>query len=107
MKKPKSLETKLRSAIRLIWSRSPERREILKKALYNKNGNMFFVCPICDGEWHQAMGDVDHIIAVGTLDVNNLTDYVNRMFYSPQRVICKICHKRKTKEDRKQMRKPK
>lgn len=107
MKKPKSLETKLRSAIRLIWSRSAERRAILTKALYvdPKTKNKYFKCPICNIDHHQAMADVDHIDAVGAINLGDLTGYVNKMFYSPQRAICKICHKKKTVEDRKSMRK--
>lgn len=107
MKKAKTLESKLRAAIRLIWSRSAERRAILTKALYvdPKTKNKFFNCPICKTEFHQAMADVDHIDAVGALDLNALTEYVARMFNNPQRVICKICHKKKTAEDRRKMKK--
>lgn len=113
MKKPKTLETKLRSAIRLIWSRSKERREILKQAqikyeedFKNPLKNYFF-CFECQKEWPIQMAEVDHIMAIGTLDINDLTAYVNKMFYSPQRAICKLCHRVKTAEDRKKMRKPK
>jgi|ERR1700690_268262 len=107
MKKPKSLESKLRQAIRLIWSRSKERREILKQAIDDtaKGKDKYFNCPICLNAWPIQMAEVDHIEAVGTLDINNLTEYVKKMFYSPQRAICKLCHKKKTAEDRKKMRK--
>lgn len=102
MKKPKSLEVKLRSAIRLIWSRSAERRAILKAALYKdpQSGNWMFKCALCHVEWHQAMGEVDHIEPVRSLDMSHITEFVHRMFYSPQQVIDKLCHKKKTAEQR-------
>ena len=105
MKKPKSLETKLRSAIRLIWSRSKERREILKQAVFIARDGNTFTCPTCKRDWPIQMAEVDHIEAVGPLDINKLTEYVKKMFYSPQRAICKLCHKKKTTEDRKKMKK--
>jgi len=103
MKKPKTLETKLRSAIRLIWSRSKERREILKQALETRCDVKGFTCPECQEFWPIQMAEVDHIEAVGPLDIDKLTEYVKKMFYSPQRAICKLCHSKKTKEDRKKM----
>src|ERR1700684_1874482 len=83
MKKPKSLETKLRSAIRLIWSRSKQRREILKAAIDPLiESYKAFKCPICKKFWPIEMAEVDHIEAVGALDVEKLTEYVKKMFYS-------------------------
>lgn len=101
MKKPKTLETKLRSAIRLIWSRSGERREILKKATIDdpENGKGFN-CPICGRDWPIQMAEVDHIEPVGVLELNKLTEWVWKMFHSPQQVICKLCHKKKTAAQR-------
>lgn len=110
LKKSKSLETKLRSAIRLIWSRSKERREILKAAshkgsryhsLADEKG-IYFDCPICDREWPIQMAEVDHEPPIGALehwqDVNH---FIERMFFGPQRVLCKLCHRNKTNEQRK------
>ncbi len=108
-KKAKNPMLKFRSAIRLIWSRSAERKAILKKALYkNKDGDNVFKCEICKKEWHEAMGQVDHVVALGALNsIQELSDFTERMFNSPQRVIDKLCHKSKTAQDRKLMRKPK
>lgn len=102
-KQPKTLESKLRAAIRLIWSRSPQRREVLKQALFKepKTNNWYFKCAICGLNFHQAMADVDHITPVGALELNKLSEYVDRMFNSPQRVIDKICHKKITAMQRK------
>lgn len=97
MKKPKSLEVKLRSAIRLIWSRSKERREILKAAESYRDTIKGFECPVCMAFWPVQMAEVDHEPPLGTFDDwHKIEDYINRMFYGPQRAICKLCHKKKT-----------
>ena len=104
MKKPKTLETKLRSAIRLIWSRSKERREILKAAQFvaGKTTHYYaFKCPVCKIEYPMQMAEVDHEPALGTFDDwHTVEDYINRMFFGPQRAICKLCHKIKTAQQR-------
>lgn len=111
LKKPKSLETKLRSAIRLIWSRSAERRSILKQASYQGTAwihstpdtkGQYFQCPLCDREWPIQMAEVDHEPPLGIFDDwHKVEDYINRMFFGPQRAICKLCHKKKTSSQRK------
>lgn len=106
MKKLKTLETKLRSAIRLIWSRSKERREILKKVSYkgtawihsipDPNG-YYFQCDSCDREWPIQMAEVDHEPPIGTLESwKDTSKFIEKMFFGPQRAICKLCHKKKT-----------
>lgn len=111
MKKVKTLEVKLRAAIRLIWSRSTERNAIKKAAIYklhidsSEPDQKVFDCPICHRVMPDWAGEVDHIAAVGTLDSwRDVVGFIDRMFYSPQRYLCKDCHRAKTKEDRKQMR---
>ena len=102
-KKPKTLETKLRSAIRLIWSRSAERRAVLKAAIDEqaKGPNKYFNCPICAQAWPVQMAEVDHEPPLGPFDDwHNVEDYINRMFFGPQRAICKLCHKEKTAAQR-------
>ena len=109
MKKPKTLETKLRSAIRLIWSRSKERREILRQAStignqsdrYDDPKGVYFQCPICNREWPIQMAEVDHEPPIGSL-VHWLetSQFIQKMFYGPQRAICKLCHKKKTAQQR-------
>ncbi len=102
MKKPKTLETKLRSAIRLIWSRSAERRAILNAATINdpENGKGFS-CPLCGRDWPIQMAEVDHEPPLGSLDSwRDVVSFIDRMFYGPQKAICKLCHKKKTAEQR-------
>lgn len=102
MKKSKTLETKLRSAIRLIWSRSKERRDILK----NVNGVLSagkneFWCPDCLKIWPMQMAEVDHEPPIGTLESwKDTAKFIEKMFFGPQRAICKLCHKVKTAQQR-------
>src|ERR1700675_2495546 len=105
VKKAKTLEVKLRSAIRLIWSRSKERRAIIKAAVYDVEGIDMIRCPICDKEWPWQMGEVDHEPPIGPLESwRDVTQFIDKMFFGPQRVICKICHKKKTAAQRRNYR---
>lgn len=107
MKKPKTLEVKLRSAIRLIWSRSAERRAILKAVTIDdpENGKGF-TCPICERDWPIQMAEVDHKPPLGPLthlvggEADALGPWTTSMFFGPQRAICKLCHKKVTAEQR-------
>jgi hypothetical protein len=97
-KKPKTLEVKLRAAIRLIWSRSAERRAVLKAVTVRTSDDYpGFCCPICGTQYPIQMAEVDHEPPLGTFDDwHKIEDYIHRMFFGPQRAICKLCHKRKT-----------
>jgi len=101
-KKPKTLETKLRSAIRLIWSRSAERRAILKVATKDKTSPFpWFTCPICDVDYPIQMAEVDHEPPIGPLEHwLDTSQFIKKMFFGPQRAICKLCHKVKTAQQR-------
>jgi 5-methylcytosine-specific restriction endonuclease McrA len=109
MKKPKSLETKLRSAIRLIWSRSSERAQVKKASIFpDPELGKAFICPHCGKKLHEKMGEVDHVTPVGKLENwRDVEGFIDRMFFSPQEFICTICHKLKTKKDVKEMRRKK
>lgn len=102
MKKAKSLEVKLRSAIRLIWSRSAERRAILKAAtLESVSQGKYFNCAICGGSFHLKMGEVDHEPPIGSLESwRDAVTFIEKMFFGPQRVVCYECHKKKTAQQR-------
>lgn len=110
MKKAKTLEVKLRSALRLIWSRSAERRAILRAVSYQGTAwihsapdpkGQYFQCPICDREWPIQMAEIDHEPPIGTLESwRDTTLFIEKMFFGPQRAICKLCHKKKTAEQR-------
>lgn len=104
-KKPKTLEVKLRSAIRLIWSRSAERRAVLKAASFEGSeeagGGRYFICPDCNRDWPLQMAEIDHEPPIGTLESwEDTAEFIRKMFFGPQRAICKLCHKRKTAEQR-------
>lgn len=112
MKKPKTLETKLRAAIRLIWSRSAERRAIVKRDSHKgalspylpmDEKGFYFYCPLCPEkrEWPVQFGEVDHDPAIGPLESwEAVVEFIRRMFFGPQRLVCKNCHKRRTAEQR-------
>lgn len=102
MKKAKTLEVKLRSALRLIWSRSKEHRDVIKLVtVVRLNGVKEFLCPICQRFWPVQMADVDHEPPIGELvSWEETTDFIRRMFFGPQRAICKLCHKTKTAAQR-------
>jgi hypothetical protein len=102
MKKAKTLEVKLRSAIRLIWSRSAERRAILKAASIKRpEGRVDFNCAICEKGWPIQMAEVDHEPPIGTLESwRDTVQFIDKMFYGPQRAVCKLCHKIKTAQQR-------
>lgn len=109
-RKAKNPMAKFRSAIRLIWSRSAERKAVIKAVTFEDDSNhpshKSFTCPICHNHWPIQMADVDHEPPLGALNsIDELSDFTKRMFYGPQRAICKLCHKKKTAQDRKQMRK--
>lgn len=96
-KKAKNPMAKFRSAIRLIWSRSAERKAYIKAV--TKDG--WFECPICKTKFPIQMADVDHEPPIGQLNsIDELSDFTRRMFYGPQRAICKLCHKAKTAAQR-------
>jgi len=102
-KKPKTLEVKLRSALRLIWSRSGERRAVLKAATFVDplRGDKVFSCAICTGVWPLWAAEVDHEPPIGSLeDWRDVTGFIQRMFFGPQRAVCKPCHRKKTAEQR-------
>lgn len=103
MKKAKTLETKLRSAIRLIWSRSAERRAILKAAItpVGQEKVPMFECPLCRKFHYAQMAEVDHEPPIGSLESwRDTVAFIDKMFFGPQRAVCKLCHKKKTAAQR-------
>jgi hypothetical protein len=99
VKKAKTLESKLYSAIRLIWSRSKERKAIINAAL---DANKEFLCPACDKRWGAWAADVDHEPPIGGLqDWQETVSFIRKLFHGPQRPMCRPCHKKKTAAQRK------
>lgn len=108
-KKPKTLEVKLRTAIRMIWSRSSERAAIKKAAIFpDPDLGKAFICPLCSKKHHERMGEVDHNPPVGPLENwRDVEGFMDRMFFGPQQLVCVICHKKKSQKDKAAMRKQK
>lgn len=104
---------RIRGALRLIHSRSPMRREAIKKVtVENEEGVKVFVCVKCNKQWPVQMADLDHEPPLGALTsffgeagVGDLASWAHNLFYGPVQVICKLCHRKKTTAQRKE-RKP-
>lgn len=105
-KKVKNPMSRFRSAIRLIWSRSAERKALIKAAIDEtaKGPDKYFDCPICHHAWPLGLATVDHNPQLGALNsIDELSDFTRRMFYGPQRVLCQMCHKKVTASQRKRV----
>jgi hypothetical protein len=85
---------KIRSALRLCWHRSYSRSLAVKRCI-GKHG--FYVCEKCLKKTPQLK--VDHILKVGEIDQG----YISRLFCPSTKLqgLCKLCHNKKTKEERK------
>lgn len=90
-KKAKTLETKLKAAIRLIWSRSAVHRAKKKELLA---GNKEHTCPLCQRTFPDWGFDIDHNPPVGNIEHwKDTVDFIDRMFNGPQRLLCKTCNR--------------
>jgi len=100
-KKEYNLESKIVQALRKIWSFSPNRREALKLA---KSENPFeFRCAICKRLTEKPF--VDHKTPIGLED--SWDGFIEKLFCEPSglQIMCRQCHKNKTSEDMKLIRK--
>lgn len=88
---------KLRAALRSVWQYDPLRKAVIK-AVTTENT---FWCPLCQKYWPHQLATVDHEPELGSFTLDTIGDWVNRLFYGPQRAICKPCHLRKPKGKRK------
>lgn len=105
-KKTYNVFNKIRAALRDIWRYSPQHREAIKKISFDDPElGKFFNCPLCHTDWPLRMAQVDHDPPLGTLygfyGTEGLGDWTDRLFNGPVRVICALCHKSVTKEQRK------
>lgn len=101
-KKTYNLIKKIRDALRGIHRYSPMRKEVIKKAKVHRAGVDGFICPECEEFWPIQMADVDHEPPLGALEyLGELGSWTDRLFYGSTQVICKLCHKKKTKYQRK------
>jgi len=89
--------------------RSPERGIALQRAFVEKRPNekgrlvKMYMCATCGNVLPAKDVQIDHIKNVGTLkDFDDLPDFVRNLFCdaSELQVLCKECHKEKTKKER-------
>ena len=130
-KAPWNLRTRLVSAIRKVWRTSPLRLEALRQACVDMNVKTYdrkYKCSECGGEFLLAQVDVDHLEAGRG---ENYQEMVDRLFCGVLtattsdegkthvklgdgsqkplecvvgaflRVLCKSCHAKKTKAEKK------
>lgn len=90
----------VKSGLRRIWSRSKQRTSALKLARISYGT---YMCAVCKLPHKRKEIEVDHIIPVGRFTTFDL--YIERLFCDTKglRVLCKTCHKAKTKIDIKKM----
>jgi hypothetical protein len=86
----------IKSALRRTWGRSKQRQAALNSA---KIAYGTYTCAGCKKPTRRKDINVDHIIPVGKFTTFDL--YIERLFCdtSGLRVLCKSCHKVKTKDD--------
>jgi len=87
---------KLRSALRGVWQYDPLRKAIITAVTFDKT----FKCPLCLSVWPVQLATVDHEPELGSFTLDTIGDWIYRLFYGPQRAICKPCHLRKPKPKR-------
>lgn len=100
----------LRSALRSAYNRWPPKFKVLANARRpyegaDKRTKWEFQCACC-GEWFKSSDvSVDHIIPAGSLNsFEDLAGFCERLFCSEEwlQVLCKLCHAKKTAEERKE-----
>jgi len=104
MKKPWSPDHYLLAAFRRTFRWSPERRKALKRAFKYKQGKIeFYECEICRTIVQRKQKQVDHIEPVipPLVGFTGYDDLKIRMFVSAEklRVLCKVCHQKKTQAE--------
>jgi len=97
---------KIRSMLRRAWSRDPVRYEALRKARRayagdNKRQRFEYQCAICGEWWKQSDVSVDHCTPCGSfLNMEQIGEWVKRLFCGELQVLDKECHLKKTKQER-------
>jgi hypothetical protein len=88
----------IKSALRRTWGRSKQRQSALyaAKVAYGQ-----YKCAKCGEIYRRKEIEVDHITAVGRF--KDFDTYIERLFCDSNKlaVLCKSCHKEKTKKDNK------
>ena len=93
---------KLRSALRGVWQYDPLRKAVITAVVYdsfcgleNEYKTKVFKCPLCEKEYPYQLATVDHEPELGGFTLETLGDWTKRLFYGPQRAVCKPCHVKK------------
>lgn len=107
----------VRSQLRAGWNKWPPKYKVLNNSKrpaeyewYNDAGRKLnikweYQCNSCKEWWMGKQVSVDHIKPVGRLrDYDDLPDFVSNLYVGEKelQVLCKECHDRKTKEERKE-----
>jgi len=96
--------TFLRAGLRRLWMRHPNRTEFLKsirKTVTGKRHKYEVQCVHCKDWFKQNEVQLDHIEPCGTMkDKETALKFYERLFWGELQVLCKPCHKVKTKEER-------
>jgi len=99
----------IRSALRGAWSRFPVKHQFIKSKQLpysgtDKRTKFEYECVECKGRFKGVDVQVDHIVPAGSLNkYTDLPSFVERLFCEADnlQIMCKECHKKKTKEERK------
>ena len=109
-----NLYAHIKECIRQRFYKWPFYQEALRKARveikrYKKDGteylvpNVFYKCAKCNQFFKRNKVEVDHIQPVAPLKnaTNSIQDLVNRQFTDKLQVLCKECHKNKSRLENK------
>jgi 5-methylcytosine-specific restriction endonuclease McrA len=99
----------IRSALRRAWTKYPVRYQVMDaaKSPYkgtDKRTRWVYKCATCKKNFKSTEVNVDHINPAGTLTkYSDLPKFVQNLFCEADnlQVLCKTCHDKKTKEERK------
>ena len=103
--------TFIRSALRMAWNKYPVKYQVINDAFVCVQENIItgrnakhYRCAICKELFPLKGVVVDHVVQVGTLKgYDDLPNFVRRLFCGKDnlQVVCKKCHKKKNKEEKK------
>lgn len=101
----------IRSGLRSMWSKWPPKFMVLKAARRdykgsNKRLKYEFQCAHCSDWFPQKQISVDHVVPAGTLkSFDDVGPFLSRLLVAEDKLqcLCKTCHDRKTKDERKSM----
>lgn len=96
--------TFLRGSLRRVWSKHPAKLNLVKrvrKQIPNPTGKgkafvWGFECAVCHKDFTVKEGQVDHIVAAGSLTkISDIQGFVERLLYVNEndlRLVCKLCN---------------